>query len=196
MAEKITVIGYHGTDNNNHQSVIEEGFRLSLGDKEWLGSGVYFFTEDYIPPEPISNAVEWAVAQAWDTKLKSFKYNRYCIISAKVSCDSESFLDLNTRDGMETFCYFRNKFVENIFKAGKRLKNKEAIKDGHVINLARELYGIKIDVVKGNFYIKFTVERKHNINFRIPNCTILSVFNTNCIEKDSLNVVKVGEIKN
>lgn len=37
---------YHGTSLKNAESIMENGFRPSVGEKHWLGDGVYFFRED------------------------------------------------------------------------------------------------------------------------------------------------------
>jgi hypothetical protein len=45
-------IGYHGTDASCVESICKEGFRISDKENEWLGHGVYFFTQgisDLIP---------------------------------------------------------------------------------------------------------------------------------------------------
>lgn len=41
----ITLEGFHGTDNALVDSILSNGLRPSLGDKEWLGDGGYFFVQ-------------------------------------------------------------------------------------------------------------------------------------------------------
>jgi hypothetical protein len=105
-------------------------------------------------------------------------------------------LDLTTTEGMEVFTYLRNKYISKIAENGKRLQGEDAnFKDGHLINNARKEFNFCVDVVKGNFYIKFTKERIFNINFRVPNTTIIAVYNIDsCIKKESIEVVKIKNI--
>lgn len=53
--------------------------------------------------------------------------------------------------------------------------------------------GIPIDVVKGDVFIKLTKdERKYDIQSRIPNSTISSVFNSKCIS--NIVNIKTGQV--
>ncbi|WP_246124857.1 hypothetical protein [Algibacter pacificus] len=63
-----------------------------------------------------------------------------------------------------------------------------------MINLARGEGILPIDVVKGNFYIKFAKERIQRINLRTPNCTICTVFKPNENIVDS-TILTTGDIK-
>ena len=51
--------------------------------------------------------------------------------------------------------------------------------DGLILNLARGEGFLPLEVVKGNFYIKFAQERIERINLRTSNCTICTVYNPN-----------------
>lgn len=66
--------------------------------------------------------------------------------------------------------------------------------DGLKINLARSEGLLDIQVVKGNFYIKFAEERIRGINLRTPNCTICTVYEPN-INIISSIIISTGEIK-
>ena len=54
MAEIVRVYGYHGTIARAVVSILQEGFRVSRNEYDWLGDGVYFFQD---APE---RAWEWA----------------------------------------------------------------------------------------------------------------------------------------
>lgn len=54
---RLSMSGYHGTAQSRFKSIQREKFRLSSGDKEWLGPGIYFFAE-------YENAVWWAKGEA------------------------------------------------------------------------------------------------------------------------------------
>lgn len=65
--------------------------------------------------------------------------------------------------------------------------------DGLVINLARGEGILDVDVVKGNFYIKFARERIYGINLRTNNCTICTVFEPNKNLSNS-TILKIGDV--
>ncbi|SIS84273.1 hypothetical protein [Belliella pelovolcani] len=66
-------------------------------------------------------------------------------------------------------------------------------KDGYIIDFARGEGLLNIDVVKGNYYIKFAEQRKRGINLRTANCTICSVYEPNK-NITSSTIVKEGDI--
>jgi len=187
------LIGFHGTDLKNLKVIKKDGFESSQGDEHWLGEGIYFFTEG-ITGDPKIDARNWAIAHAWDNNLKLNKYSNYVILFALINVNEDLLLDLTTKDGMDVFNYVRQKYIDKIKAGGWKLKSGQDFEDGHIINDARNSLKITIDVVKANFYIKFAVERKYSINFRIPNTTILSVYNTKCIESASIREVDKGVV--
>ncbi len=188
----ITLSGFHGTSKINAESIVKGDFRLSLGDDEWLGDGVYFFTEG-IPPTPQLHARRWAIASAWDKSKGQFSYDEYAVVKAEINMDKNKLLDLTTLEGIRFFNYLRDRYIKLVAKDGVRLR-RGSFEDGHVINDARTYLNMNIDATKGNFYIKFKTERIFNINFRTPNATILAVFNVNIIDKDTRLIVSKGKI--
>lgn len=193
MDESIKLKGYHGTSKENAKLILVQNFNISKGDAEWLGSGVYFFTEGVSLPE--NNATKWAIVSAWDNIMRCNKYSDYAVLSTEINISEKHFLDLTTKDGMNFFNYLRNSYIEKIAKVGLKLKNLD-FKDGHLINHAREKQAMVIDGVKGDFYIKFEKERVYNINFRIPNTTILAVFSPQkSIDIKTISITKTNQIK-
>ena len=57
MNESIQVLGYHGTSRANAIRILNDGFRVSSNDYDWLGEGVYFFQD-----APL-RASQWAKEQ-------------------------------------------------------------------------------------------------------------------------------------
>jgi hypothetical protein len=57
MNESIQVFGYHGTSRANATRIVNDGFRVSSNDYDWLGEGVYFFQD-----APL-RASQWAKEQ-------------------------------------------------------------------------------------------------------------------------------------
>lgn len=185
----VDLVGYHGTSISNAGEIIKNGFEISKGDEEWIGDGVYFFLNG-LSTKPEDQAEKWAIAQAWDNKAKQLKYRRFSVIRSNIRTNEEFFLDLTVEDGIDILNYLVSIFEEKISLLGKKLTYQE----GMLINLARGEKILNIDVVKGNFYIKFKQERIKKVNFRTSNCTICTVFepSKNILDK---SIVKTGEIR-
>lgn len=180
--------GFHGTSLKSAKLIVESNFELSIGDKEWLGDGVYFFISG-ISSKPEKQAEDWAKVQAWDNLLKKNKYERYSVIKSIIDVEEEKFLDLTMEEGVEILKYLINKFENKI----KTLKRNLKFIDGLVINHARKEGILDIDVVKGNFYIKFARERIYGINQRTNNCTICTVFEPNKNLSET-KILKTGDV--
>jgi hypothetical protein len=90
-------------------------------------------------------------------------------------------------------------FFDTIKKSKKNQKNKEwEFYDGELINMARKAnnFPFDIEVVKGNYYIKFKEERIKGINLRTSNCTICTVYNPyknikskNQVEREKIQIL-------
>lgn len=185
-----SIIGYHGTSEESAINILGNNYKLSIGDKEWLGDGVYFFLEG-LSKTPQEQASKWAKASAWNKADKTCKYDNFAVIKSKIEVEQDNFLDLTTSEGVEVLEYLAEKFYKKAKKISRRFDNI----DGLLINLARGEGILPIDVAKGNFYIRFAEERKKSIFLRTPNSTICSVYETN---KNILSsdIVQIGEVKN
>lgn len=181
--------GYHGTSVNSAELIVKSNYEKSIGDKEWLGDGVYFFI-DGLSSKPNEQAKDWAISQSWDKIKGQYTYKEYCVIKSEIEVIEDNFLDLTKEDGVEVLSYLYDVFEDKISNLKKSLK----FIDGLLINFARKEGILPIDVVKGNFYIKFAQERIKRINLRTPNCTISTVFEPNKNIKDS-TIVSAGDIK-
>ena len=178
--------GFHGTSFESAASVIRQGYKPSVNDRDWLGDGVYFFTEG-LSKTPIHQAEEWAKAQSWDKEHHAYKYAKLSVLKSHIAVDEERLLDLTTADGVEIIDYIIAKHIEKMSSIGKRM----TYIDGYVINFARLEGILPIDVAKGNFYIKFERERIKRIDRRTANCTICAVYEpTKNIEKTELLLTK------
>jgi hypothetical protein len=191
---EISIVGYHGTNLANLTSILNNNFNPSEGDLQWLGTGAYFFTEGY--PNDRSGEIaagKWVTASSWNKSLKQNEFNSCCVIEAIIKIQERSFLDLTTSDGMQIFNYYRKKFVENLKKDGFKIKQTSTspiFRDGELINQLRRIHGLEIDAVKGHFYFKYTEERILHADFRLPNCTVISVYNPkNNIHKSNIKLV-------
>ena len=190
-----SIKGYHGTDIAHLRSIIENNFKPSLGDTHWLGTGAYFFVEGY--PDSISSedaAAKWAEAEAWDNKEKRYRYKNCCAVEVLIDVGDDNFLDLTTKEGMDIFNYHKQEFVTSLRKINLKFKKTPTspiFRDGELINIMRSKYGIRIDAVKAYFYFKYKEERIFNEDFRLPNCTVVSVFEPQRnIDKSNIKIIR------
>jgi hypothetical protein len=185
----LNVIGYHGTSSEAAVSIIMEGFINSEGDDEWIGKGSYFFVQG-ISSMPSDQAAKWAIAESWNNSKKINIYTRFAVIKSQIEVKEDHLLDLTVEDGVEVFNYIIEAHKAKIQQMGRFFDYK----DGYIIDFARGEGLIDVDVVKGNYYIKFAEQRKRGINLRTANCTICSVYEPNKNIKSS-TIVKEGDIK-
>ena len=186
---EITIKGHHGTNFDSSKKIVNSNYKISKGDDHWLGDGVYFFVEG-ISTNTVKLAEKWAIAQSWDKTRNRRTYSNFAVLESEIKVSKEKFLDLTTEEGVEILYYFVEKYLTRLKYLGKGLD----FYDGLLINMARKEDILPIDVVKGNFYIKFEKERKYRVNLRTSNCTICVVYDPNKNIK-STNQIKQGKIK-
>ena len=167
----ITIKGYDGTNSNNCRNILNSNYKISKGDKEWLGDGAYFFTEGVFESS-IELAKKWVIAES-----SKRKYKDYTVIESEIKVNKDNLLDLTKKEGLEVFFYFANNFLEEIKKEVEKGEKELIFYDGLLINLMRKKSDLPIEVVIGSFYIQFDKERKNRIKFRTNNCTICAVYN-------------------
>lgn len=186
---KVKIDGFHGTDVKNVNGILQNGFNPSVGNKEWLGTGVYFFVKG-INENPEIQAEQWAIVSSWNKLKKQYKYDEYAVLHGVIEVDEKKFLDLTVADGVKILDYIQEKYSYKLAELGKRLLPV----DGYLINFVRGEHLFDIEVVKGNMYIKLKKEERIlKILRRTPNCTICSVYapKNNIVGTD---VIKKGRI--
>lgn len=184
----ITFTGHHGTDYSSAQCILSANFELSEGDADWLGDGVYFFVKG-LNNDTQALATNWARCHSWNNQSRSYKHEKYGIIESKIQVKDEEFLDLTIEEGVQILNYLVEKYISKLDSIGKGLK----FYDGLILNLARKEGIFPLEVIKGNFYIKFEKERIHRINLRTNNCTICSVYNPSKVISNN-SMIKTGVI--
>jgi hypothetical protein len=71
--------GYHGTSLENGQKIIgSQRFNISVGKKEWLGNGIYFYFS-------LADAYNWRDSEA--------------IIHSVIKIDEDEYLDIDSEEG-------------------------------------------------------------------------------------------------
>ncbi len=178
-------IGYHGTNYENVESIIKHGFRVSDNADEWLGHGIYFFTEGI--SDPIENAKEWAINQAWDNKNKRYLYRKYAVLKAEVS--GERVLDLTTENGLRSYNEMRNLLIHkyrSLFHIDRKISEDNCKMSNLIVN------AMNLDILINRLYIKNSIQRKLHLASKVPNTTVMVVIKPESI--CSIKVEKEGEI--
>lgn len=69
---------YHGTSHTNTASIINNGFRPSDGDNEWLCDGIYTFIDRGLK-NPIEAAEKWSESRAIKSKYQFGAVPQYAV---------------------------------------------------------------------------------------------------------------------
>ena len=73
------IAGYHGTTRNNAKQILKsKEFKISNGEKEWVGRGIYFYPD-------INDAYCWRKSES--------------ILHTVIKVDSNEYLDLDSLEG-------------------------------------------------------------------------------------------------
>lgn len=169
-------LGYHGTRLTCGQSILSKKcFHLSIGDRHWLGDGVYFF-------ENLEEAKLWGRHVLQDAKDA-------VVVRAKIASEDGRVLDLTSLGDLEYYVDFLQsvrKKIQNKVKPGVKMHI-----DGYAINMlcgagAAELF----DVVRAPFpshskKLQAGLEYSAIVPIQIQLC----VRNTACIQSDSIELV-------
>ena len=181
------LIGTHGTSYDNVEGILAMNFKCSVGKNHWCGEGAYFFVEG-VNSTPIADLAEqWAIDSAYQRATKSYEYNEYAVLGAKINAEDDQIFDLR-----ETETQKKCNEIRDFLQLGL-LKLKKTMTDDVIWQYIIKEFNLAL-IVK-NDYIKFGLARLNNINSRIDNCTIASVVNTNdSIDVSSIILLKKGNI--
>lgn len=124
------VLGFHGCDKSVADDVIKYGKMLksSTNDYDWLGSGIYFWENDY------QRAREWAEAGA---RRKSSSINEPAVIGAVI--DLGFCLDMLNRSSITTLQRYYTIFKTEIELTGKELPTNQSAGSFDTDRLLRRL---------------------------------------------------------
>ena len=172
---------YHGTSKESKKSIIaSKEFYLSQSDKEWAGTGIYFFI-DQDDDSAKKNALCWA------EKIKKLNSDDIAVITVNFDVDQIQLFDLTDRATQMIFHKYRETMYEKITqdKVKDRVispigKNQKML-DCYIINCMCEYF--QYNLVMRDAYINFKkgdFETSYP-NSSIPNCTILCARNNNII---------------
>lgn len=178
------LICYHGTTLSAMPSILNHGFKLSQSNEDWLGHGVYFFTDGI--SAPLENAIEWA--------RNKNKDNEICIIKVKINVDNSEILDLRTTNGLNIYNSHRNRVIECYYNdlANRRditIKKRKDTRVDDCIIMGILQKKLKHKAIIHNVYIKNHHQRKLALESSYPNSTVLCINELSGIEIiDVLNI--------
>jgi len=176
-------IVYHGTNSAFVDSIKENGFKSSASKDDWLGFGVYFFTEGAFCP--ITSARDWAICNAWNKKKKQNMYENYTILQTMVSGDK--VLDLRLEEDLKIYDTLRQKIL-NKFEIEKNKFKHKLTPETFLCNSISE--SLKLDIMIQNFYIKTKFQRVNYIHSNIANTTVLCAKNSASIKLTNIKEIE------
>lgn len=140
----VELIGYHGTSLENARAILNEQRFLPSTDRESLrmGEGAYFFSQ-------MNDSNEYSIMCAKgvvDYKIQKRKIpNEYGIISCRILCEENQFLDLFQPENLEMFHLLRYKTFEAHIRNDPNFKYKRAeIADCTVFDILRNRFNVAL----------------------------------------------------
>jgi hypothetical protein len=186
-----TIKGHHGTNQALVDKIKSENFECSQ-KSEWLGRGAYFFADGISAQGPEEDAIKWA-----DLCVKIFgnTYRYWAVMTAEINTDK--MLDLTDEGQLKIFNKMRD-IVNRRFNFRNRSNDGRTERDYLIdIEILDEIKKeTEILAAKSHFFIKFTVENQRNISSRVPNVTVVCVYEPEkAIDKDTIKNPRSGMIK-
>lgn len=175
---------YHGTDSKYLQPILEEGFKCNPDPQNWLGHGIYFFTEGVACPR--KSAAEWAKYRYYSIGAQSIS-----VIQTQMTVEKEKILDLTTLNGLKKYNAARDIVIEEnkerlISRRDLRIKKRKdfRVDDQIIMNMVIDL--LDVDVVVSNLYIKNSIQRHLELESCLANSTVVSVINSEVLEHSKI----------
>lgn len=130
---------YHGTTKECADQIISDNrMKPSMGDRHWLGDGVYFYQDFFY-------ALRWIRCKEKTDSL----LDNYSIITAELNIDEERIFSLLNMEHKLLF----QQVLEICSERLKRIGSQNDVVDGAILNIMfKEMkYGNKYDIVKASF---------------------------------------------
>lgn len=128
---------YHGTMTDKANKILtEKKFNKSVGDRHWLGDGVYFYTDKYYSYKWVYNMCRNHNTSKCDTMCdlsECFEevLNSYSILSSVIYLDDSKVLDLDSSEGR---AWFHNMLIEFNNACSRKLRDKKNYGAGIFLN--------------------------------------------------------------
>lgn len=174
---------FHGTDFKYLKSILKEGFKCNPDPQNWLGHGIYFFTEGVTCPR--NNAAEWAKNRYYPIGAQSIS-----VIQTQMTVKKEKILDLTTLNGLKKYNTTRDIVIEKnkeklMCRRDLRIKKRKDFRIDDQIIMNMVIDWLNVDVVISNLYIKNSIQRDLELESCLPNSTVVSVINSEVLERSN-----------
>lgn len=166
-------IGYHGTSSRNAEKIMQSNFRINNQNVGWLGSGVYFFEENY------------ELARYWANTFSS----EGTVIRCEMRVPDEEVLDVTAPGSSQNrlFHATRTQLIEHEIRKQNIdifARNSKDL-DGKVFNFLSLTKGYKL--VRSLTYTYQDYDREYKIRgSRVPNGIELCVRDTRYIQNKTV----------
>lgn len=178
MNQRTQWLGYHGTSVLNARSIIDSTFRVSTYEKDWLGTGAYFFLEVKGLLSPVEKAAEWANSRASKARPR---YSALAVLEAEI--ETETYLDLDDVGHIAALNTIKDEYMQIMKSEGKRPSGGLLDKCNFCNYVMRE-HGV--DALVRREYIKATAdELEFGIDGGVPNCRVM------CVKDPAASIKKV-----
>lgn len=187
---KIKIKGYHGTPEDNVESIKANNFRETIHDK-WMGNGVYFFVDGISSHEP----PVVAFMHTNDNVISDSELicENIVVLEATISINGDKYLDLTVDKGLKALNNFKNSLLDKLHNEGKKIKSGY-MHEIDALRIMRQQIGIEF--VKANVYIRVGIQKTNEVQARLPNVTIFVVNNpTANISRYSITEVLKKEVQ-
>ena len=166
----IELTGYHGTVKTSAEEILRtKFFKASKKNNEWLGKGIYFFTDK-----------KWAIW--WAKQQANRRKEEMSILKVKISCEEKYYFDLYEENNFEKA---NKEFLNLMNHFNKHTYMKDSEKQCALCEFYRRKYNIKI--ISYLFFKEVNWKYKKSGGFpRYEKQHQLSVFDNNCISEISL----------
>ena len=181
MSDK-EIIGFHGCDRQNVDSIRAQNFRKSQGTNHYsfLGEGAYFFRSGFTDGAVCARA--WAQYRLKQAQQRSPGVT-FTWAVLKVSIRPRNLLDGTTDSGKSFIHEARMKILAK--------SNPQNYTDENLLKLLAKI--LKIDVIIYDFWIKILENRITDHRTKFPNARLICVFEPeSAIDKDSIAVINEG----
>ena len=158
------IIGFHGTNKESALRILSEGF-IESSEKEWFGSGVYFF--ETLPK--ISNG--FTEARHWAVNVK--KFIDWAVL--KASIHSDNVLDLvNSIPHKKIFDEIRYVCLDLHRKSGKAPSEfMELLIFTKLETMGFEVIRCLVDAMKDEGYYSYVVRRPQvQVCVKVKRCIV------------------------
>gem|GEM_PF-4641301 len=213
---KNQIMGWHGTTKEAGEKIKSANFNISTGMRQWLGDGVYFFTDGI--GDPRDHSLQWAKLHCKDTAdwlalkvpinleenyiwdltddkmLTAFNTAIEKFVSKLIHTDQfQSELGITDRSEIQAILSDVEGFYMNFIRVGQLTKETlQQAKEGGILFSGNSL---PYKAVKCNYCFKLTFNTKEDmrgykrVNRRLNNCTVLSVWYNYCILHDQIEFI-------